>query len=48
MCVDSDEDKDDGVVAHVPQLRVFNDVAGYCGVCVVCVVLTVVCVYIYI
>lgn len=24
----------DGVLAHVPQLRVFRDVAGYCGVSV--------------
>ena len=23
------------MVVHVPQLRVFNGVAGYCGVCVV-------------
>ena len=49
---DNGEDKDDGVVAHVPQLRVFNDVAGYCGVCVymlcvcVCVRVCVCCVYI--
>lgn len=30
----SDETTKDGVTVHVPQLRVFRDVAGYCGVCV--------------
>ena len=29
----SDETTKDGVTVHVPQLRVFRDVAGYCGVC---------------
>ena len=29
-----DEEDKSGPVALVPQLRVFGDVAGYCGVCV--------------
>ena len=39
---DSDESKQEMVTAHVPLLRVFNDVAGYCGVCLF------VCVYLFI
>jgi len=27
-----DEGEKNGLVGHIPQLRVFRDVAGYCGV----------------
>ena len=38
----SNETTKDGLTVHLPQLRVFRDVAGYCGVCVsVCLYLCV-------
>ena len=50
MCLDmSEEGVKDGPVAHVPQLRVFRDVAGYCGVCLsvcVCVLCAFVCIFV--